>query len=142
MEKQLNTYNSQSQNYQIGEVEFNAVQQQLVFGRYRKIKLTQRETLILAYLLDRPNQPITLTEIINQALKSFHGEPMAIRRTIQLLSAKLELADHIEYPYIDCYRFKQPETEPKSKSFNLWQSLKRLFTSPNNNLESINKQMA
>ena len=121
------TTNNESAVFQIGDVEFNPQKEQLIFSRYRKVKLTTRESLILHYLLEHKNQAITLSEIISQCLNNIQCEPMAIRRSIQLLSTKLETVDFIEYPYIDCYRFQLETASNQSQPAHWFAQLKRWF---------------
>lgn len=132
--------NTQTTSYHIGEVEFTPQHKQLVFNHHRVVKLTQRESLILQYLLERPNQAITLSEILNNCLKTVNPEPIATRRTIQLISAKLETADFIEYPYIDCYRFAQT-TSQKHPAHKLLGYFKRFFNGELNTDKDINKSL-
>jgi DNA-binding response OmpR family regulator len=121
----------ENSTYQIGEVQFNPLAKELIFNRYRSVNLSVRETIILQYLLEHPNKAITLSEIINQCLSHYHCDPISIRKTIQLLSSKLEIADHIEYPYIDCYMFNQKETVDESPSlFNVKRLRRFLSRSP------------
>ena len=127
MDQKPLTTDEETTSFQIGDVEFNPQKEQLIFSRYRKVKLTTRESLILKYLLEHKNQAITLTEIMSQCLKSFTCEPMATRRTIQLLSTKLELVDYIEYPYIDCYRFHLETSIKHSQPSHMFAQLKRWF---------------
>ena len=122
-----------SKSYQIGEVTFTPAEKLLVFSRYRSVKLSARETLVLQYLLDNANQAITLTEIISKCLHDYPCDPIATRKTIQQLSFKLELADHIEYPYIDCYLFRynaEAQTNQKQGLFNFKKLTKLLQRAP------------
>ena len=79
------------------------------------------------YLLEHKNQAITLSEIITKCLNNVQCEPMAIRRSIQVLSTKLETVDFIEYPYIDCYRFHLEVASKQSQPAHLFTQLKRWF---------------
>ncbi len=99
----------ESKSYQIGELQFNSSSKELVFNRYRCVKLSNREALILQYLLDNPNKAITLAELLSNPLAQYTNDPIATRKTIQHLSTKLERCDCIEYPYIDCYMFRYDE---------------------------------
>ena len=114
-------------HYLIGEVQFVPENKSLIFNRYRSVKLTNRETLILQYLLDKPNQAITLSEILQNCLSEFPSDPGATRKIIQGLSTKLELADHIEYPYVDCYRFRCTNADEEKPPLLSLKGLKRLF---------------
>lgn len=127
MDKMPLITNNETEIFHIGDVEFNPQKEQLIFSRYRKVKLTTRESLILKYLLEHKNQAITLTGIMTQCLKRFNCEPMATRRIIQLLSTKLEMVDYIEYPYIDCYRFHLETSVKHSQPTHLFAQLKRWF---------------
>lgn len=122
----------------IAHVLFNPSHKELIFSRYRSVKLNNRETLILQYLVKNQNKAITLTEIIQQCLSQYHNDPIVTRKNIQQLSAKLESADFIEYPYIDCYLFRcQCQSEEKLPLFN-FKRLKRLF----NRTPQMNKQFS
>jgi DNA-binding response OmpR family regulator len=118
-------------NYQIGEVQFNPTAKELVFSRFRSVRLSNRENAILQYMLENPNKAITLTEIIAQCLADYPCDPIGTRKTIQLLSAKLELEDNIEYPYIDCYMFRNlSAAQEKSSLFNVSRLKRFLSRSP------------
>ncbi|MFT5164696.1 MAG: DNA-binding response OmpR family regulator, partial [Alteromonadaceae bacterium] len=78
--QQLIGNSMEKSHYHIGEVEFNVQDKNLVFNRYRSVKLTNRETLILQYLLECPNQAITLTEIIQKGLVQHPSDPIATRK--------------------------------------------------------------
>ncbi len=118
-------------NYQIGEVQFNPTAKELVFSRFRSVRLSNRENAILQYMLENPNKAITLAEIIAKCLSDYPCDPIGTRKTIQLLSAKLELEDHIEYPYIDCYMFRNAsEQEDKGSLFNVNRLRRFLGRSP------------
>ena len=112
-------------HYRIDEVQFIPQEKSLVFNRYRSVKLTSREAQILQYMLDNPNQATTLSEIIQKSLSDYPTDPVATRKIIQVLSTKLELADHIEYPYVDCYMFSCHDPSDKKPSLFSFKGLKR-----------------
>lgn len=115
-------------NYQIGDLQFSPNKKELIFNRYRCVKLSTKESLILQYLLDNPNKAITLAELLSNALRQYQSDPIATRKTIQLLSNKLERSDCIEYPYIDCYMFRYDEhARQKNQGANL-KRIKRWFS--------------
>jgi DNA-binding response OmpR family regulator len=114
--------------YQIGEVQFNPMKQVLIFNRFRSVKLSHKESLILQYMMKNTNKAITLSEIISQCLVQYQCDPLSTRRAIQQLSTKLELADHIEYPYIDCYMFHASEKEEELPSIFNFKRIKKLFS--------------
>lgn len=115
-------------SYQIGEVQFDPEKKELIFNRYRSVRLSTKESLILRYMLDNPNKAITLAEILGSCLAQYNAEPISTRKTIQLLSHKLELADHIEYPYIDCYMFRADKATTQKQAPVLVKRIKRLFS--------------
>lgn len=118
----------ENSNYQIGDLQFDPNHKELVFNRYRSVKLTNRESLILQYLLENPNKAITLAELLSNALGQYQSDPIATRKTVQLLSNKLERSDFIEYPYIDCYMFRYDERAQNAGQLFKLKSLKRLFS--------------
>jgi len=117
----------QNKCYKIGEVLFNTINKELIFNRFRSVKLTCKESLILQYFLDNPNKAITLSELIANCLSQFQSDPIGTRKTVQLLSAKLELVDFIEYPYIDCYRFRCVDEPPQKLALFDLRRIKRWF---------------
>jgi DNA-binding response OmpR family regulator len=129
---------SYGSTYRIGEIQFKPNDQVLIFSRYRRVKLTNRETLILSYLLDHPNKAITLSELMAQCLNEHQYDPVVIRKTIQLLSSKLEAADNIEYPYIDCYRFVCECEQKSALSIFSLKRIKRWF----NRTPRMSKELA
>lgn len=119
--------NKTTAKFKIGEVEFNPHSQELIFSRFRSVQLTEQESGILLYLLQHANQAITLNELMTNCLNQQPSDPIGTRKVIQQLCAKLEIADHIEYPYIDCYRFHL-DVQIKQKSLFDISRIKRWFS--------------